>query len=99
MRYVFHPDALREYSEATGHYKKISPGLGKAFVREVETSVRKILSAPETWRVVEEDVRRYLLHRFPYGIYYTIEDEYILIVAVMHLSRKPGYWKNRIWKK
>jgi plasmid stabilization system protein ParE len=96
MRHVFHPEALREYSEAASYYKKISPGLGKAFVREVETSVRKILSGPETWRVVEEDVRRYLLHRFPYGIYYTIEEEYILIIAVMHLSRKPGYWKSRI---
>ncbi len=99
MKYVFHSDALQEYSEAAMYYKKISPELGKAFVDEVETSVRKILSAPETWRIVEEDIRRFLIRRFPYGIYYTIEDGYILIVAVMHLSRKPGYWRNRIRKK
>ncbi len=96
MRYVFHPDALREYSETAKYYKKISPELGKACVDEVEKSIRIILSSPETWRPIDDDIRRYLLHRFPYGIYYTIEDDYILIIAVMHLSRKPGYWKNRV---
>ncbi|MEE4359306.1 MAG: type II toxin-antitoxin system RelE/ParE family toxin [Desulfococcaceae bacterium] len=96
MKYIFHPDALREYSEATAHYKKISPKLGKAFVDEVEISISKIVSTPKTWMIIADDIRRYLLHRFPYGIYYTIEKDYILIVAVMHLSRKPGYWKNRI---
>jgi hypothetical protein len=70
--------------------------VGKAFIDEVEKSISKILSAPKTWRIIEEDVRRYLLPHFPYGIYYTIENDYVLIVSVMHLSRKPGYWKNRI---
>jgi hypothetical protein len=47
-------------------------------------------------RLVNEDVRRCLAHIFPYAILYTIEADYILIVAVMHLSREPGYWKDRL---
>jgi toxin ParE1/3/4 len=46
--------------------------------------------------IVEEDVRRCMTKKFPYAILYTIEpDDSILIVAVMHCSRKPGYWKER----
>ena len=44
----------------------------------------------------QEDIRRCLADIFPYGVLYTIEDDYVLIVAVMHLSREPGYWKKRI---
>jgi toxin ParE1/3/4 len=51
---------------------------------------------PLIWRVVDHDVRRYLIHRFSFGIYYTCEAEFITIWAVMHLSRKPGYWETRL---
>jgi toxin ParE1/3/4 len=45
--------------------------------------------------MIDEDIRRCLTQKFPYGILYTIEPDYILILAVMHCSREPGYWKNR----
>jgi hypothetical protein len=48
------------------------------------------------WRVFEEDIRRYLVRVFPYAILYSVEDDYVLIIAVMHLSREPGYWKDRL---
>jgi toxin ParE1/3/4 len=48
------------------------------------------------WRVIEEDVRRCLTRVFPYAVLYTIETDFILIVAVMHCSREPGYWKSRV---
>lgn len=99
MKYVFHGEALKEYAEAAMHYKKISRRLGRAFVEEVEQSIKKIQSTPETWIPVEENIRRYLLGRFPYGIYYSVEKTHILIIAVMHLSRKPGYWTDRIHSK
>jgi len=97
MRYGFHPDALDEYLEATAHYAEISSELGEAFVDAVEHGVGQILEHPRTWRLVEGDVRRYLLHRFPYGIYYRmVSEERILIAAVMHMSRRPGYWRYRL---
>lgn len=99
MRYVFHDEALNEYAEAALHYKKISRNLGRIFVEEVEESIEKIQAMPETWMIVEDNIRRYLLQRFPYGIYYSIEEHFILIIAVMHLSRKPGYWAKRMGSK
>jgi cytochrome P450 len=45
--------------------------------------------------VVEDDVRRYLIRRFPYGIYYTFEEDVVVIWAVKHLHRDPDYWQHR----
>lgn len=55
-----------------------------------------MLQNPGSWAVIDQDVRRCLTHTFPYGILYTIEREHILVVAVMHLHRQPGYWRNRL---
>ena len=56
------------------------------------------LESPTRWRILDEDVRRCLTPVFPYGVLYTIEPDFVLIVAVMHCSREPGYWKGRIAK-
>ena len=52
-----------------------------------------------TWPVIEAELRRRLVRRFPFGILYRIEPEEIVIVAVAHLRRKPGYWRERIKRK
>lgn len=96
MRWEFHPEALEEYREATLHYAERDPALALRFVEAVEDAIRRIVESPERWRVLDEDVRRCLTRVFPYGILYTIEPEFILIVAVMHCSREPGYWKRRL---
>lgn len=92
----FHPEARQEYREAAIFYGTRQSGLGAAFTLEVEAAIDRILEAPERWRVIEQDVRRCMTHTFPYGILYTIEAESILIVAVMHLRRRPGYWRDRL---
>ncbi|MCK4766415.1 MAG: type II toxin-antitoxin system RelE/ParE family toxin [Candidatus Aminicenantes bacterium] len=96
MRYIFHPEALREYEETALYYGEVSAALAEAFIKSMEKGIEQILDFPGAWQLVEEDVRRHLLHRFPFGIYYTIEEDYIMIVAVTHMSRNPGYWKNRL---
>jgi hypothetical protein len=96
MTFDFHPEARREYMEAAGFYETRSSGLGAAFTLEIEATIGRVLEAPERWRIIEQDVRRCLTHTFPFGILYTIEAESILIVAVMHLRRKPGYWQDRL---
>lgn len=96
MTYDFHPEARLEYREAAVFYEARRSGLGAAFTLEVEAALERIIEAPDRWRVIEEDVRRCLTHTFPYGILYTIEAESILIVAVMHLRRRPGYWRSRL---
>lgn len=96
MRYEFHPETRLEYREAAVFYDARRPGLGAAFTIEIEAAIQKILEALECWRFVEQDVRRCLAHTFPYGILYTIEDSFILIIAVAHGSREPGYWRHRL---
>ncbi len=98
MKYVFHPEALIEFSEATIYYSEKNLKLGLAFYTEVKNTIHRIIETPKLFRTIEEDIRRCLTHRFPYGILYTIEEDYILIVAVMHCSREPSYWKHRVKK-
>ena len=96
MRYSFHPEALEEYLNAVSYYAKISTQLAESFIKSVESGINNICEHPKTWLIVEDDVRRCLINRFPFGIYYCIEDNIIVIYAVMHMSRHPDYWKKRI---
>lgn len=98
MRHEFHPDALAEYEAAALYYAQRDPQVGQGFVAAVEDALDRILDAPTRWRVLDEDVRRCLTRVFPYGVLYTIEPDFVLIVAVMHCSREPGYWKRRVAK-
>jgi len=77
MTYAFHPEARLEYREAAAFYEERQSGLGAAFTREVEAAIERILEVPDRWRVIEQDVRRCFTHTFPYGILYTIEDDFI----------------------
>ena len=95
MTFRYAEEALAEFIAAGLYYNRQVPGLGDALVAEVETGVAKILAAPLTWRVIEDDLRRYLVHRFPYGIYFTIENETVVIWAIKHLRRDPDYWQQR----
>lgn len=98
--YGFHSEAAEEYLAATQYYlDHSSPLVAAAFVAEVETSIQALLASPTSWAVIEEpQIRRYLLTRFPYSIYYRWESEKnrVSIYAVMHSSRRPGYWRERL---
>lgn len=96
MKWEFHPEALDEYESAASYYAERDPELQLRFIESIENSIERILEAPTRWRVIDEDVRRCLAQVFPYGVLYTIEADSILILAVMHFSREPGYWKQRI---
>lgn len=96
MKYAFHPEARLEYRESAASYTEARPGLGAEFTREVELVIKRICDTPKRWKIVEQDVRRCLTRRFPYAVLYTLEKDYVLIVAIMHGSRRPGYWRYRI---
>jgi hypothetical protein len=95
MKFSFHPEAEAEFYEAIDYYEECEHGLGHDFSLEVFGTVQNILDYPSAWPVLEDDVRRCLTHRFPYGILYSIEPDGIFILAVMHLHRDPGFWKHR----
>lgn len=92
----FDPAALAEYEEAARHYASQQPGLETRFIDCVEDTITLICEAPEQWRVFAgSEIRRALTRAFPYGILYTIESDHVLVIAVAHFSREPGYWRHR----
>jgi toxin ParE1/3/4 len=95
MRIEFHPEALAEYEEAATYYAAAEEGLAERFVLTIESALRDVSTSPLRWRIFEDDVRRYLTRVFPYAILYTVEAQFLLVVAVMHCHREPGYWKHR----
>ena len=96
MRYEFHPEALAEYDAAAHYYARQQASLDLRFIACVENAIDVILEEPSRWRAFDEDIRRCLTRVFPYGVLYTIESDCVLIVAVAHCSREPGYWRHRI---
>lgn len=95
MKYIFHPEALTEYAEAVRYYADRRVERGQAFIDAIEEAIFRIRESPTRWRITDGEVHQCLVKKFPYGILYTIEPDYIIVLAVMHCSREPGYWKKR----
>ena len=91
----FHDLADRELNEAAQYYELETPGLGLAFVNEVERCVLSISQHPEAGTVVQGAIRRRLLRRFPYALLYSIKADGVRILAVMNQKRRPTYWVGR----
>jgi plasmid stabilization system protein ParE len=96
--YQFLPEAEEEMNEAAQFYEGRTERLGEDFLDEVEHTIQSILAFPRSGPVVSKNLRRRILRRFPFGLLYAIENERIVIVALAHLKRRPGYWKDRIEK-
>lgn len=96
MKYSFHPEAEAEFVQAIEYYEECEASLGYDFAVEVYSAIERTMAYPKAWPIIEEDIRRSLVRRFPYGILYAEEDEELFIVAIMNLHRDPEYWKHRI---
>ena len=99
MRFYFHPDAEEEFDGAVEYYEQSQPGLGVEFVEEVYAAIARILQYPHAWSALSKNSRRCLVSRFPYGVIYQIKSRTLRIVAVAHLHRRPGYWRERLEQK
>ncbi len=96
MRLIYHPDAEQEIIEAAQFYERRVPTLGGQFLDSVERAIFIIREAPERWIITEKDVRRYLMTRFPYAIYYRMLPGQLRVLACKHHSRHPDYWRYRL---
>jgi toxin ParE1/3/4 len=93
-----HPDAQAELNHAIDYYEANQASLGYQFAIEIFAAVERIKAYPTLWPLMDDSqVRRCLIHRFPYGVIYALNEEEseIFILAVMHLQREPGYWSER----
>jgi toxin ParE1/3/4 len=87
--------ASEEFLEALDFYKEQAAGLGAEFFEDLEHATELISANPQIGAPYEENTRRILMRRFPFNVIYEVHTDHVLIVAVAHQRRKPGYWKSR----
>ena len=88
--------AQAELDEAIAWYGAQAPGLGDAFLLETLKAVQLIEQFPTAWHPLTEEVRRCRLRRFPYSVLYAQAQGVILVLALAHQHRRPGYWRDRL---
>jgi plasmid stabilization system protein ParE len=91
----FRPDAETDVADAAAWYENQSAGLGAEFLDEILASCNGIAENPQMYPALHRNTRRVVIHKFPFGIYYRVENELVTIIAVMHGSRDPNSWKSR----
>ncbi len=84
-----------ELLDAAQYYELQAQGLGGEFLEKVESALHDIRLCPERWSIIKHDIRRRLIHRFPYALLYRVDPDEIIIQATMHLHRRADYWHGR----
>ena len=93
---TIHSEAIEELDCAISYYEYQKVGLGLDFLAEVEQALGKIQQNPNLGSAYKvKGLRRYVIHRFPFLIFYAEFDELIWVVAIAHGKRRPDYWKRR----
>lgn len=90
-----HAAAHRELEDAARWYERQRPGLGAAFLAEVNHAIGRAAQAPMHFAAVHKDVRCVRLRRFPYSVFFRPDERGIFVLAVFHARRSPGVWQNR----
>jgi plasmid stabilization system protein ParE len=88
--------AQAELDDAIAWYASQAPGLGDAFLIETLKTLKLIEQYPKAWHPLTQQIRRCRLRRFPYSVVYAQEGSDLLVLAVAHQHRKPGYWRTRL---
>jgi plasmid stabilization system protein ParE len=95
MRFSFHPAAAAEVERAQAWYEERSVFAAAGFLQELTRAIQRVRAAPERYPPAEHGTRRILLDQYPFSIVYLVRGAEIIIVAVAHHKRRPGYWANR----
>jgi plasmid stabilization system protein ParE len=92
---IIRPEAESELADAYGWYEEQRSGLGEELLLSIEATLEAIRENPEQFPVVHQDVRRALIRRFPYGVFYLVEKEAVVVLAIFHARRDPKRWQSR----
>jgi len=96
MRVKFHPEARIDLTEGKTFYRRRSPLAAVAFAHQIDAAIARIAEAPLRYPLGEHGTREHVLpSRFPYTVVYRVQQDCVVIVAVAHQSREPGYWHRR----
>lgn len=89
------PEAEQDVAEAALWYEVNEPGLGAQFVDQVQATLSTVAEQPSAFTAVHKTVRRALVKRFPFGVFYQVVKDGVIVIAVLHGSRHPRAWKER----
>ena len=95
MKVPFLPEADAEFRESVRYYEDKASGLGVAFIAEVHRVAAAVASQPSIGSPVDDELRKFVLRRFPYNLIYAVEGDGVVITAVAHHKRRPFYWGRR----
>jgi toxin ParE1/3/4 len=93
---VLRHKARAEFDAAVDWYEQQNAGLGTKFVDQVQAVFDRISATPELHAKIYREVRRALVRRFPYSVYYRIKADRVVVLAVFHNKRNPNIWKSRV---
>jgi len=93
---IIRPEAEVDLTEANGWYEQQREGLSNEFRICIEEAMDRIDRMPELHAPIYRGIRRCLVRRFPYAIFYSIEETRILVIGVMHARRDPDQWRSRV---
>jgi len=97
-RLRFVAPARAEFLAEVAYYNQVAPGQGARFSAAVEEAAARALSFPLSGSPSEPNVRRVIVKDFPFSVVYRPETDGIVVFAVAHHSRRPGYWRSRVSK-
>jgi plasmid stabilization system protein ParE len=92
---VFELEVEAEVDEAYRWYERKRRGLGEDFLAAVQLTLDRVQMNPELPAIIYRGVRRALVRRFPYAVYYRVEPERIAVIAIHHGKRNPRHWQSR----
>jgi toxin ParE1/3/4 len=92
---IVRSEAAREVQEAFDWYEENSEGLGLEFLRAVDAGMAGIKRNPLASPTMYQDIRRALLRKFPYALFYIVKEERIIVLACFHAKRNPIDWMRR----
>lgn len=96
MWVAFHPAATKELIETARYYEQRAAGVGRRFLRAVEQAEQFLRQSAAAMQSDERGRRRYRVKGFPYQLVYRLaSNERVFVLAVAHISRRPGYWESR----
>ena len=91
------PEAEAEVQQGFDWYEEQSEGLGLEFLRAIEACLSGVMRNPFGYTVVKvPNVRRAVVRRFPYALFYLVDDEAIVVIAVFNVKRRPIDWLRRV---
>jgi plasmid stabilization system protein ParE len=94
-RLVAEPRVDLDVAAAYDWYEKERAGLGREFLDELRATYNRIADGPLKYQHLRSGIRRALVRRFPYGVYFAVEDDVIVVLCVLHANRDPAEWQRR----